>query len=283
MRSIRNFFVFFISGLTIFYTSCLDSQKNNQNIVDNKVHIIANDAGYEYPDCILAGMSHIIFENHGSEIHEVMFVKLSEGMTGKNYLDEVASGISFPEGAIDYSGPGLVSSGGKVEMWLTLDPGNYLLACWFKGHLETLKPYTMTVLKSGKKGITPPKEDVTLKMIDFRFELDGILKKGDQVIKVETVGPTMHEVDFFRLHDGKTIEDIRQWQKQGKNGQPPGTAIGGILDNHDISRIVWLKTNFEPGRYVLWCGMAMVPDSNEPGFDVTHADAGMFKELLIQD
>ena len=57
------------------------------------VRIIADDAGLQAPAKIGSGTRHILFENHGKEIHEAMFVKLSEGMTAAGYLlDDVLTG-----------------------------------------------------------------------------------------------------------------------------------------------------------------------------------------------
>jgi len=122
-----------------------------------------------------------------------------------------------------------------------------------------------------------------LSLLDFQFELDGQLSKGTHVLRVETPGPSMHEIDIFRLKEGRTLADLRHWQKEGKKGAAPAVAVGGVLDSHDLSRVVWLRTDFRPGRYLFWCNMAMVPDDPGPGGEVTHADAGMFNEFVIED
>jgi hypothetical protein len=54
--------------------------------------IIATDAGFEAPDGVAAGLRHIVFENHGSEIHESMLVKLPKGMSVENYVAAVKKG-----------------------------------------------------------------------------------------------------------------------------------------------------------------------------------------------
>jgi len=267
----------------ILFTYCSGSHETASGIHNGEVRIIATDDGYELPDSVLAGMVHIVFENRGSTIHEAMFIRLPDNMTGEDYLEAVSNGADFPEGAIDYAGPGLTSPGEKVETWLSLDPGNYILACWFTGHLTSMPVHTLTVHKRESSGITPPKEDAILRLIDFRFELEGQLRKGAQVLRVETIGPSMHEVDIFRLKDGRTLDDLREWQKKEKKGPAPAVAVGGVLDNHDIRRVVWIRTNFHPGQYVLWCNMPMVANNPGPGDDVTHADAGMFKEFVIED
>ena len=85
--------------------------------VEAPFRIIATDAGFEAPDSVPAGIRHISYENHGSEIHEAMLVKLPQGMTAGDYVAAVRAGSDFPAGALDYSGPGLTSPGERVEIW----------------------------------------------------------------------------------------------------------------------------------------------------------------------
>src|SRR4030081_3024132 len=77
--------------------------------------ITATDAGFEAPAGVAARLRHVIFENHGSEIHKAMLVKLPTGMTVNDYVAAVKAGSLFPEGALDYSGPGLTSPGEIAE------------------------------------------------------------------------------------------------------------------------------------------------------------------------
>ena len=244
--------------------------------------IVATDAGFEAPDLIPAGLRHIVFENRGSEIHEAMLVKLPDGMTPNDYVTAVKAGSLFPKGAQDYSGPGLTSPGETVEVWVKVDPGNYLLICWNNGHAKStpVHPFTVQFALSDDQ---PPKADVVLKLFDYRFELEGNLRKGRQVVRVETPGPSMHEVDFFRLRDGKSVADVNRWRKANGRGEPPIDALGGALDSHDIKRVVWLRRDFTPGRYVLHCEMPVTSDSQTINQQITHADVGMVREINIED
>ena len=239
--------------------------------------IVATDAGFEAPDRLAAGLRHIVFENRGSEIHEGMLVKLPKGMSADDYVAAVKKGSLFPEGALDYSGLGLTSPGVTAEMWLRVDPGQYIIICWNKGHDKTTPVHSFTVQEIGAADDRPPKEDVVLKLFGYRFELDHALRKGVQVIRVETPGPNMHEVDIFRLHEGSTVEDLKRWRKENENSPSPAEALGGALDSHDISRVVWLRKEFVPGRYVLHCEM---PVTNTK---LNHADVGMVREIEIKE
>lgn len=245
------------------------------------LHLVATDQGFEHPESIPAGPAHLVIENRGSTMHEAMFIRLPDGMSGEDYLEAVRGGAAFPEGALDYAGPGLISPSRRVEMWLYLDPGTYLLGCWFRGHLKAIPAHTMEVVPASEpRRVRPPKADVVIRMSDYRFEVEGTLRSGLQVLRIETPGPSMHEMDIFRLAEGKTLRDLRAWQKSGKEGPPPAVAVAGILDQHDIRRVVWLRTSFEPGRYVLWCGLSLAPDGSGK---ITHADSGMVKELVVEE
>jgi hypothetical protein len=238
--------------------------------------IIATEAGFEAPARMAAGLRHIVFENRGSEIHEAMLVKLPKGMSPDDYVAAVKKGSLFPEGALDYSGPGLTSPGETAEMWLRVDPEQYILICWNKDHAETKPVHPFTVEETGTDD-RPPKEDLVLKLVDYRFELEGNLHKGVQVIRVETPGPAMHEVDIYRLHEGKTVDDVKLWRKQDGLGPAPADALGGALDSHDLSRVVWLRKQFNRGRYVLHCEMPVT------GTKLTHSDLGMAREIEIKE
>ena len=87
---------------------------------------------------------------------------------------------------------------------------------------------------------------MTVKLIDFRYELLGRLRKGPQVIRAENVGPTMHEMDIFRLHDGKTLADVNRWRKHPGDGSAPADAMGGVLDSHDLKRVIWMRKTLLP-------------------------------------
>jgi hypothetical protein len=206
-----------------------------------------------------------------------MLVKLPKGMSADDYVAAVKKGSLFPEGALDYSGPGLTSPGATAEMWLRVDPGQYIIICWNQDHDKTTPVHSFAVEEIATADDRPPKEDVVLKMFDFRFELDRALRKGVQVIRIETPGPTIHEVDIYRLYEGSTVEDLKRWRKEHEDGPSPAEALGGALYSHDINRVVWLRKKFVPGRYVLHCEM---PVTNTK---LTHADVGMVREIEIKE
>lgn len=225
-------------------------------------------------------MTHVVYENRDTTIHECMFIRLPPGMTGAQYVEAVRNGHDFPEGALDCSGPDVTSPGERAELWLRLDPGTYMLGCWYRGHLKSAPIQTLVVTPDSTTGIVPPPHDATITLKDFEFELDGEIRKGERVVKVVTAGPSMHEMDVYRLDDGRTVDDLRRWMKANMQGPRPAHPMSGVLDQHDRSRVVWFRRDWKPGRYVLWCEMPMVAGVDEAG---VHADAGMFREFVVTD
>ena len=157
-----------------------------------------------------------------------------------------------------------------------------IIICWNDKHARTTPVHPFTVEDVGADDDRTPKEDLVLKLVDFRFELEGDLHKGVQVIRVETPGPSMHEVDIYRLHEGRTVADLKRCRKT-EEATGPAEALGGALDSHDIRRVVWLRKNFTPGRYVLHCEMAVTPAATNDNHNLTHADVGMVREIEIKD
>lgn len=243
-------------------------------------HIVATDAAYEAPAEVPAGLRHILFENHGKEIHESMLVKLSPGMSAEDYVAQVKSGALFPTGGRDCSGPGLTSPGESVELWTRLDPGNYILTCWNDEHARTRPVHSFIVSNTIANDEAPP-EDLVVKLVDYRFELSKDLRKGVQVLRIETPGPSMHELDIFRLHPGKTVADLRSWRKNSGPGPAPFDSLGGALDSHDIRRVTWLRRNFPPGHYLLHCEMPLTANSKTTNQELTHEDLGMMREVEV--
>ena len=236
------------------------------------VRIVAIDGKLEAPTTIPAGMRHVIFENHGKQVHESMFHKLPAGMTVAGFQKQMDDGILFPEGVLDYSGPGLMSPGETTEVWISLDPGEYVMICW--NHMRH-SVRGLTVPDGKRVDDAPPKEDAVLLLSDFKFELQGRVKKGTRVIKVQSSGPSLHEADLFRLHSGHAAADVTRWYKDDMRDPAPADALGGVLDSSDTKHAVWLRRDFTPGQYVFQCAVPLNTHAMSGEHSPVHADVGM--------
>lgn len=249
---------------------------------DAPFRIIATDDGFEAPARVPSGMRHIVLHNRGREIHEAMLIKLPDGMDADGYTAQVKSGALFPEGARDYSGPTLTAPGATSEIWTRIDPGRYVLICWNGDHARTRRAHAFEVTAQDAHDASPPPADVVVKLVDFRFELSRTPHRGTQVLRFDTIGPSMHEAGLYRLLPGKTLADLLAWRKRDGEGEAPAVPLGGVLDSHDIRHQVWMRHTFVPGRYVLHCEMPMSADAKGGTTFATHADAGMYTEFEIE-
>lgn len=252
------------------------------------LRIVATDVTHEAPDTVRAGLRHVRFENHGSVIHESMFIRLPDGMSAAGYASAVAGGDAFPKGAIDCSGPGLTSPGESLDLWVELEPGRHMLACWFRHagkdssfrqHI-TQGPWHEFVVVGPVESDSAPAADAVIRLVDYRFELDREIKSGMRTVRVEMPSTTMHEMDVYRLDDQRRLADLKAWHALGRKVPPPATALGGVLDSHATGRSVWLRREFVPGHYVAWCGMDM-PEGSGTTKPMTHADMGMVLEFTV--
>ena len=245
------------------------------------LRIVATDAGFEAPATVPAGLRHVAFENRGTQVHEGMFVRLPPGMDAAGYVESVKRGELFPEGALDRSGAGLTSPGESLELWTRLEAGDYIVICW--NHPRTTKPHSLRVVAAGARDDVPPEPDVVVRLVDFRFELSRPIAKGERTLRIETPGPSMHEMDIFRLLDGRDVDDLVAWRKADGKGEAPATALGGALDSHDLANVAWLRREFVPGRYALHCEMPMSHEAQAGTTYATHADAGMVLPFEVRD
>lgn len=274
-------FCFGSSSVNAEEGSCALAASEESGSDSGAVLITATDGGFESPPCVSAGLRHFTFRNTGENIHEVMFIKLPDEMTAEQYVAAVRSGIAFPEGALDYSGPSLTSPGQEADFWLQLDPGNYVLFCWFKGHSADLPAHELLVVEDNAADNTPPQADVVVKLVDFRFDVIGEFKEGFQIIQFDTPGPSMHEADIFRFNYGLDRRDLELWYESGREGPAPISGHSGVLDSHIIGRTVWVKTELPGGRYILWCNLPMSTAPDAPGSAITHAMVGMTHHFEI--
>jgi hypothetical protein len=185
------------------------------------VRIVATDTGFRVPAKLSAGLRHLAFENRGAKIHEGMLVKLPAGLTAAAYVESIRAGHLSPDGALDYSGIGLASPGERVDAWIRLDPGQYVVICWNGNHATTIPVHPFTVIADGAADDTPPKPDAVVRLVDFRFELQGALRSGTRTLRVETPGPSMHEMDIFRLRDGRSVKGMKRWRERGTPATRP--------------------------------------------------------------
>lgn len=254
---------------------------------DHSITIIAEDYAYQAPDQIPSGWTTIQFENHGNEDHFLLVAKVPDG---KN-LDDYANQIVMPFNEVWYAlrddgleqelvfdklmpnlpewfagiefmgGTGIVPAGESSQIMLRLDPGTYILECYFKneeGELHSvegmLRELTVTDSYSAS---SPPQADISITLSNFNMDIQGDLKPGKHTFSVHlTENPEQgfgHNVHVVRVDDDVEINDllhfINFFEVDGLRTPSPFTFAGG-MHLMPVGETAYFNTELKSGRYI---------------------------------
>lgn len=95
-------------------------------VADAEIRLV--DFAFEMPDSMAAGVHDVRITNGGSETHEIVLIRLPDGMTLDGYLAEVRKGnmhVGQPIG-----GNGALSASGSNLWHVTLTAGTYAALCF---------------------------------------------------------------------------------------------------------------------------------------------------------
>jgi hypothetical protein len=254
----------------------------SQASFDPSTHVAvihAKDYAFDAPDSITAGVTTIRVVNDGPGLHHVQLVRLDSGKTAADLGAALKNPGPPPAWAVFVGGPNAPAPQGTSEATLDLAAGNYVLLCMVDTpehmpHFARGMVQPLTVTAATGTPATMPATDVTVKLADYNFVVDGALTAGHHTIKVQNGGPQPHEVEFVRLAPGKTANDVIAWVNNPQ-GPPPGEPLGGITAlapgmSADVSM------DLTPGKYAMLC---FIPDAKD---GTPHTSHGMLKEFTIQ-
>lgn len=251
-------------------------------IQGNELVVVATDFRFEAPEQVDAGLVNIRLFNRGKEMHHLIVIKVDR-------LDRISS-ISDYLRANDWNvpwmhplgGPESVGPGGVSSASMVLEPGRYVLACvvasptthrmhFMDGmirELSVVKPPAGTPTRT-----TLPATEITLKLFEWNFTLDGPLFAGRRTIRVENIGKFEHHVWIVRLNPTTTIEQAVKWA-ENPLGPAPFEAVGGTT-GLGPGRSVNIAVDLLPGDYAFLCTLF------NPLSKKTHSAHGMIKPIRI--
>lgn len=244
----------------------------------NLVTVTATEFAFAAPATIPAGLTTVRLVNQGREMHHVQLVKLAEGHTAAELLQQGEGPL--PAWATFVGGPNVHAPGAHSEATLVLEAGEYALVCFIPSpdgvpHIAKgmVKPLTVSPAQSDAE-VQAPVADVRMTLHDYSFAIDPEISAGRHTIQVANAAQQPHEVALMRLAPGKTPQDLLAWIER-QQGPPPATPLGGtsLLSAGEINQIT---ADFEPGEYVLLC---FVPDAKDGRPHVAH---GMVRQLTVR-
>ena len=240
-------------------------------VAPNTVHVTATDYAFQVADTIPSGVTTFHLMNEGKESHHLVILKLPYAD-----LQKVAAGPPPPD-LVALGGPNAAPPGGTAEATVDLAPGEYTLLCVIPstdGQPHVAKGMARRLIVTpGASTAAMPAADVTIRLVDYGFELSTPLTAGRHTLRIEDAGPQMHELVFVKLEPGKTIQDAAAWLEKPE-GPPPGALIHGVAPmTTGMANVV--TVDLTPGEYGMIC---FVPDTKDGKPHIAH---GMIKQITV--
>ena len=264
----------------------------------NVVALSATDGAFHAPDSINAGWTTFRFTNRGTDIHYAHFVRLDSGRTVPElvaaYAEAIRTSGPRPKWVTRFGGPGGVTPGDSSAVTQVLAPGSYVLICpvedlggsphFGKGEFRTLVVRPAGPDAPGRDAA--PTATVSIRLLDFAFNLERPLTVGEQTIRVANAGVEPHDLVLLKLAPGITAEAVvramnpERARRTDEAAEPPpslaslASVAGGIAAIRSGME-VFFTTTLSRGEYVILC-MATAPDGR------SHIEHGMIQQVRVQ-
>jgi len=100
--------------------------------------------------------------------------------------------------------------------------------------------------------------DLTVRITNAKIEVIGVVRTGQRTVEVDNAGGRPHDVLVGRLKPGKTVDDVRRWNRDGKDAAP--FVYAGGLTPMSGGVTAQTKLVLQAGTYVVLCTMRHVGD-----------------------
>jgi hypothetical protein len=257
--------VLFAGAAAFVSTSTLRDARVDAAFTIPVVTVHAKDFAFEMPKSLPAGQTSFRLINDGKELHHLTFIKLQSGKTLADFAEAMKTGVP-PKWATSVGGPNAAIPGKSVEATLTLEEGNYLVACFIpspgeeaphamKGMIQPLTVTAAGVVQAGAPAAVTapdPKPDIHLELKEYGFTFSKPITAGKHTIHVMNQGAQDHEVVLVRLAPGKRAADFTAWVMTGMKGPPPAEPMDGMAAMA-TGRTAIFSGDFTPGMYAAVC------------------------------
>lgn len=250
-------------------------------IAGSELVIVATDFAFDAPEQVDAGLVNIRMFNRGKEMHHVLVIKLDRLDRVSQVADYLKTGDWNVPWMHPMGGPEAVAPGGVSSASMVLEPGRYVLACVVSSpttnrmHFMDGMIRELSVVKGPNTAasMTLPPTEVTLKLFEWNFTLDGPLFAGRRTIRVENIGKIEHQGWLVRLNKGTSIEQAVKWA-ENPSGPAPFEPVGGTT-GLGPGRSMNITVDLVAGDYAWLCTLY------NPLSKKTHSAHGMFKPIRV--
>jgi len=224
------------------------------------LNVVANNGSIETPPTVPAGVTTVRLTIKGGVKREVVVHRVPAGTTPE---DLVRGAAGRPEHWFDqwsFGGPATPRDS-ALDATATLDlrPGRYALVAYevdSVGRPRADKYVWREVTAMATSVLIPDRfavPDLTVRIKDAKIDVLGIVRTGQRIVQVENAGTRPHDLLVVRLRPGKTIDDVRRWDRDRAEA-PPFVYVGGLTP---MSNGVTAQTKLllQSGVHVVLCAM----------------------------
>ena len=224
------------------------------------LNVVASDGSIETPPTVPAGLTIIRLTIKGNVRREVVVHRVPEGTTS---AELVRGAAGRPERWFEhwsFGGPGVPrDSAFDASATLDLRPARYVVVAYevdSAGRPRGDRFVWREVIAIAASVLIPVRfalPDVTIHVLDSKITTLGGVRSGQRIVQVENVGIRPHELLIGRLAPGKTIEDVRRWDRD-RGASPPFVYVGGLTPMSS-GMTVQTRLMLQKGVYVVLCAM----------------------------
>lgn len=244
-----------------------------------EITVTAREYSFDAPRSVPAGYVKMRMVNRGKEPHHTQLLRLDPGKTIADFQRASQAGGPPPRWVTMVGGPGGAGPGDEANATSYMAAGEYVLLCFVpapdgKPHVAhgIIRPLTVTARKHVTG--TAPRADVSIRLVDYGFDMKLPVRRGKRTFEVWTDAEQPHEVILVHLNPGATAAQFLQWER-APAGPPPGRFAGGVSGLSSRER-AYFTANMQPGTYVLIC---FVPDHKDGRPHFLH---GMVRDITVE-
>ena len=234
------------------------------------VTITARDYTYDPIADIPAGVVDLRLHNLGPDFHHAAIFKLAPGKTAAQFVAALKNPGPPPAWATPVPGPNAPRVGETSNSIAKLTVGNYIVMCFIDTNGGV--PHFIKGMSRGfrvvpsRNASRAPKADIHLSLFDYGFKFAVPPGPGPHVVRLSNLALQPHEIELFRLDDGRTAEELHAWLLGPMTTRPPAAPVGGVM-NVPPGANPEFRVTLDTGRYVAIC---FVPDSKDGKPHILH-------------
>jgi hypothetical protein len=222
--------------------------------------VVAHDTSLESSPTVPAGITTVRLALKGKAKRELVVHRVPAGTTP----EELARGAGGrPERWFrdwSFGGPSVPrDSAPDASATLDLRPGRYVLVAYEvdpSGKTRGDKFIWREVSAIAGSVLIParfPVPDLAMHIKSGQIEVSGVVRTGQRVVQVENTGGSPHDVLIGRLKPGKTLDDVRRWDRD-RADPAPFVYVGGLTPMSS-GFTAQTKLVLQTGMHVVLCTM----------------------------